>query len=110
MAATEKNQYFLSENSPLISIPQRLSPPLPVAFGMVANQARSAWRDPLDGASDRAQPGLAQTPSHPGAVLLLALQPPQPGLLDVIKCNLAAVKLGYKCLGRDYLQLPEHFF
>lgn len=65
MAATEKNQYFLSKNSPLISIPRRLSPPPPVAFGMVANQARSAWRDPLDGASDRAQPGLAQTPSHP---------------------------------------------
>lgn len=58
-AGTEKNQYFLSENSPLTLIPWRLSPAHPAAFGMVANQAPCAWAEPLDGESS------ARAGSHP---------------------------------------------
>lgn len=100
VADTENNQYFLSENSPLILITLEAEPSSSCSFWDVANEAPSAWKEPLDGAPE----------SSARAVLLLTLQPPQPGLLDVSKCNLAAAKLGYKCLGRDYLQLPEHFF
>lgn len=98
---------FLAKRS---AAPQRLSPPRPVAFSMVADQVSPTWKGTLDGASDRDQGQSWLVCLHiPVIRLLLTLQPLQLEMLNVIKYNLAAVKLGYNLPGKRLPSVSRRF-
>lgn len=98
---------FLAKRS---AAPWRLSPPRPVAFSRVADEASSAWKDTLDGASDRDRgQGWLGCLHTPVMWLLLTLQPPQLEMLNVIKYSLAAVKLSYKLPGKRLPSVSRTF-
>lgn len=90
--------------------PSRLSPPRPVALRTVAERAPSAWKDTLDGASDRDRgQGWLRCLHSPVTRRLLTLQPPQLEMLNVIKYSLAAVKLSYKLPGKRLPSVSRTF-